>query len=147
MADDERPRMLAEFTSYDEMLAAVRARVAELNINGERFDEYCGLPKGYLSKLIGVSPIRRIGMTSMAPLFNALGIYCVMFEDPEATLRLQKRLAPRNESYARRVSLYVNGITDRKWSRIQKLGRAARWKKLTKAERSAIMRAVRQSGK
>jgi hypothetical protein len=43
------------------MLAALRSRVNELQINGERFDEYAGLPRGYLSKLVGVRPIRSWG--------------------------------------------------------------------------------------
>ena len=146
MANDAR-RSLGEFSDYDGMLAVIRQRVQELNINGERFDEYAGLPRGYLSKLTGINPVRRIGMTSMEPLFNALGIYCVMFEDPNATMRLQKRLAPRNGSYARRVSLYVNGITDRKWARIQKLGRQARWEKLSPQQRSKLMRRVRAGRK
>jgi hypothetical protein len=47
----------------------------ELQVNGERFDEFAGLPKGYLSKLIGVKPVRRVANVSMGPLFNALGIY------------------------------------------------------------------------
>ena len=138
---DARP--LAEFSDYTGMVDGLRKRASELALNGERFDEYAGLPRGYLSKLIGVNPVRRISMVSMGPLFSALGIYCVMFENKDATMRLQKRLTPRNGSYARRVSLYVNGITDRKWAQIQKLGRQARWKKLTKQQRSEIMRMVR----
>ena len=143
MADAEWPRAVAEFSDYPGMVDGVRKRVSELALNGERFDEYAGLPRGYLSKLIGVKPVRRISMVSMGPLFSALGIYCVMFENKDATMRLQKRLTPRNGSYARRVSLYVNGLTDRKWRRIQKIGRQVRWKKLTKQQRSEIMRMVR----
>ena len=135
-------RVLGSFSDYAGMLDVVRARVAELNVNGERFDEFAGLPKGYLSKLTGVLPIRSIGATSMGPLFGGLGIYCMVLEDPAATARLKSRLVPRNNSYSRIVRT-LNILTDRKWSRIQKLGRAARWKKLSKAERSEIMRAVR----
>jgi hypothetical protein len=141
LADDER--RIGEFADYAGMLDTLRSRVQELQIQGERFEDFSGLPTGYLSKLIGVRPVRRIGMTSLGPLFSALGIYCVMFENKDATMRLQKRLTPRNGSYARRVSLYVNGLTDRKWRRIQKIGRQVRWKKLTKQQRSEIMRMVR----
>jgi hypothetical protein len=105
MAEGEA-RILGEFTDYDGMLTAVRTRVAELNVNGERFDEYAGLPKGYLSKLIGVKPTRRIAMTSMGPLFGALGIYCVVIENPDATARLRDRLPPRNGSYVRSVAVH-----------------------------------------
>ena len=70
MAEGEaHPRVIAEVTDYQDMLAALRARYNELQINGERFDEFAGLPRGYLSKLIGARPVRRLGMISFAP-FN-----------------------------------------------------------------------------
>jgi hypothetical protein len=134
-------RIIAEFTDYDGMLNAVRTRVEELQINGERFDEFAGLPRGYLSKLIGVHPIRRISMVSMGPLFDALGIRCVIIEDPATTARLKRRLKPRNNSY-HRTSYTMRTVTDRQWRKIQKLGRKARWRKLSKRERAEVMRAV-----
>ena len=142
MADDERPRVLAEFSSYDEMLAAVRARVNELQINGERFDEYAGLPRGYLSKLIGVRPVRRISHTSMQPVLAGLGLKGQFVEDPQGTARLKSRVVPRNNSFSRTTCTSLI-ITDRKWRQIQKIGRQARWKRLTKTQRSEIMRMVR----
>jgi hypothetical protein len=144
---DERPRVLADICSYEQMLEALRARVTELNVSGEAAEAYCGLPRGYFSKLIGAHPVRRLGMTSFEPVLAGLGLRLLVIEDPQATARLKSRVKPRNGSFARRVSLYVNGITDRKWARIQKLGRQARWKKLTKQQRSEIMRMVRAGRK
>jgi hypothetical protein len=144
MAEGEaRPRVIADVSSYEEMLDVLRARVRELQVNGERFDEYAGLPRGYFSKLVGAKPIRRLGMTSFEPVLAGLGLRLQIIEDQEATERLKSRVRPRNGSYARRTSLYVNGLTNRQWLQIQKLGRKARWKKLNKQQRSAIMRAVR----
>jgi hypothetical protein len=137
-------RVIGEFINYDEMLAAVRARVNELNINGERFDEFAGLPKGYLSKLIGANPTRRIAMTSMGAVFAALGISCVMIENPSATARLKSRLVPNQSNYMRPTYTHVI-VTNRKWARIQKLGHQARravWNKLTPRQRSDMMRAL-----
>ena len=142
MAESEGLRVIAEFVDYPGMLAALRARVSELQISGERFDEFAGLPRGYLSKLVGARPVRRVGMTSFSPLMNALGLRCLFVEDPEGTERLKSRVKPRNNSYPRTVYT-LHTLTDRKWSRIQKLGRKARWKKLSKKQRSEIMRAVR----
>jgi hypothetical protein len=141
MAGDERARAIGQFADYSGMVAAIRNRVSELQINGERFDEFAGLPRGYLSKLIGVRPVRRIGMTSLGPLFDALGIYCIIVEDPAATARLKNRVKPRNNSYMRASYTHL-AITNRQWSRIQKLGRAARWKRLSRIERRDIMRAI-----
>jgi hypothetical protein len=138
------PRVIGEFTDYDGMLAAVRARINELSINGERFDEYAGLPRGYLSKLTGVHPQRRIAMTSMGVLFSALGICCVMIENPAATARLKRRLVPNQSSYMPPTYTHVI-VTNRKWARIQKLGHQARqavWNKLTPRQRSDMMRAL-----
>ena len=134
-------RILAEFTDYDGLLAAVRARIEELAVNGERFDEFAGLPRGYLSKLIGIRPQRRISMVSMGPLFGALGIRCVLIEDQTATTRLKTRLKPNNGSYRRAAPRVL--LTDRQFHRIQKLGRQSRWRRLNKKQRSEIMRAVR----
>jgi hypothetical protein len=54
-AEGDGPRVVAEFSDYAGMLDALRRRVNELALNGERFDEYAGLPRGYLSKLVGAS--------------------------------------------------------------------------------------------
>jgi hypothetical protein len=119
MAEGDEPRVIASFNSYDGMLEAIRARVNELQINGERFDEYAGLPRGYLSKLIGVSPVRRIGMVSFEPLIASLGLKCQFVVDEEATRRLKERLPPRNQSYVRSVAVHGH-LTTRF---LQKIGR------------------------
>src|SRR6516165_3684058 len=134
-------RIVGEFADYTGMLDTLRARVEELQIQGERFEHFAGLPTGYLSKLIGVRPVRRIGMTSLGPLFDALGIYCIVVENPAATARLKNRIRPRNNAYMRASYTHL-AITNRQWSRIQKLGRQARWKRLSRVERRDIMRAI-----
>src|SRR6516225_8798612 len=101
MAEDEPPRIVATFDSYAGMLDAIRARVNELQVSGERLDEYVGLPRGYYSKVAGAKPIRRLGMTSFAPILNGLGLKCQFVEDLESTARIKNRVAPRNPSYVR----------------------------------------------
>jgi hypothetical protein len=132
-------------SGLDTMLAAVRVRINELQVNSANFEEFAGLPRGYLSKLVGVNPTRRIHMLSMGPLFGALGLRGRFVEDQEATERLKnRRLPPRNGSYARPTHTYVI-VTDRKWAQIQKLGHQARraiWGKLTPQQRSDMMRAL-----
>jgi hypothetical protein len=136
-------RTLASFSDYEGMVEAIRSRVKELEIAGEAFDDYAGLPTGYLSKLIGTRPVRRISHVSMGPLFAALGVTCLMLEDPVATALLKKRLAPRNASFVRGNTTHFV-LTERVLKRWQKRGRKNRWKKLTAEQRSAIMRAVAQ---
>jgi hypothetical protein len=126
-------RVLAEITSYEEMLTALRSRVTELQISGERFDEYAGLPRGYLSKLVGAKPIRRLGMQSFQPVLAGLGLRCLFVEDPEATERLKSRVPPRNGSYVRAAPSIV--LTVRFFKRIGRLGAQARIDNWTKQQR------------
>jgi hypothetical protein len=116
-------RILGEFTDYDEMLTGVRARVAEIGANTERFEEFAGLPKGYLSKLIGV----------MGPLFGALGMRGQFVEDQAATKRLKSRVPPRNGSYVRGTPSIV--LTVRFFKRIGRKGAQARVDNSTKEQR------------
>ena len=141
LSEGEGPRVVAEFSDYAGMLDALRRRVNELALNGERFDEYAGLPRGYLSKLVGIRPVRRVGMTSFSPLMNALGLRCLFVEVPEGTERLKARLVPRNSSYVR-VMPAAAGIvfTARMLKRIRRLGGKARMAQLTAKERSELAR-------
>jgi hypothetical protein len=132
MAGDEPPRIVATFDNYFGMIEGIRARIAELQVTGE---EFAGLPKGYLSKLIGVRPQRRIHMLAMGPIFGALGIYCVMFEDAEATARLRARLRPRNNSYSRRSAATYMTLTTRFMQKIGRRGAQARVDNSTKEQR------------
>jgi hypothetical protein len=131
---DERPRIIADVSSYEAMLDALRQRVNELQINGERFDEYAGLPRGYLSKLVGANPIRRLGMTSFGPVVTALGLRCLFVEDEQATQRLKKKLPPRNGSYVRADATHVI-LTFRFMQKIGRLGAQARIDNSTEAQR------------
>lgn len=131
-------RTIAQFSDYEGLLNAIRARVKELEINGEQFDEFAGLPRGYLSKLVGVRPSRRIANISMGPLFSGLGVVCLMVEDPKTTERIKKRLRPRNKSYVRTPFVYTKKF-------FQHHGRngGKTWsEKLTPAQRSEVMRVL-----
>jgi len=133
LAESEGPRVIADVSSYEQMLAALRARINELQISGERFDEYSGLPRGYLSKLTGANPIRRLGMTSFAPVLAGLGLRLLVIEDEQATLRLKNRLPPRNQSYVRGAPSIV--LTVRYFKRIGRKGAQARVDNSTKEQR------------
>src|SRR5215472_15518413 len=92
MADDEQPRVIASFDNYEGMLEALRTRATELRLAGDTFDEYVGLPRGYTQKVIGIRPVRRLGMTSFGPVLSGLGLRCLLVVDEEATRRLKERL-------------------------------------------------------
>ena len=134
MADDERPRVIADVSSYEALLGALRDRVTELKVCGERFDHFAGLPRGYLSKLVGAHPIRRLGMTSFAPVLAGLGLRCLLIEDPQATERLKNHVLPRNGSYVRGGVTHV-ALTTRFMQKIGRKGAQARVHNSTKAQR------------
>jgi hypothetical protein len=134
-AEGDGPRrVVAEFSDYAGMLEAIRARVNELRVTGERLDEYVGLPRGYYSKLAGARPIRRLGMTSFAPVLNGLGLKCQFIEDQAATERLKNRVPPRNGSYVRADATHVT-LTFRFMQKIGRLGAQARVDNSTKQQR------------
>ena len=105
-------------------------------------------PQGYLSKLIGAKPIRRLGMTSFGPVLAGLGLRLLIIEDQAATERLKSRLPPRNSSFVRSVAVHANvttrflrkigakgGQNSRKYlgkrlvKRLARKAAAARWRK------------------
>ena len=128
MAEDEPPRIVATFDSYAGMLDAVRARVNELQVSGERLE-----PRGYFSKVAGAKPIRKLGMTSFAPILNGLGLKCQFIEDRVGTEHLRNRLAPRNSSYVRGAPSIV--LTIRYFKKIGRKGAQARVENSTKEQR------------
>ena len=139
MAEGVEPRVIADVSSYEGMLEALRSRVTELQICGERFDEFAGLPRGYLSKLVGAHPTRKLGMQSFAPVLCGLGLRLLVIEDHEATERLRNRLPPRNGSYVRSAAWQVT-LTRRFLQKIGRLGGKANMAKLTPKQRSALGR-------
>src|SRR6516162_10284438 len=141
MAEGEAPRVIAdEIVEYSDFMQALRARVNELQIQGDSFCEFAGLARGYLSKLLTIRSVRRVGMQSMGPLLSAMGVKLQMVEDPAGTARL-RRLSPRNLSYVRAMPADACMVlTPRMLQRIRRLGGKARMAKLTAKERSALAR-------
>src|SRR5262249_23213131 len=99
----------------------------------ERFDEYAGLPRGYLSKLVGARPQRKLGMTSYGPVIAGLGLKCLFVVDEEAERRVRERVRPRNGSYVRSAPSIV--LTARFFQKIGRKGAQARIDNSTEAQR------------
>jgi hypothetical protein len=133
LADDERPRVLGEFSDYPGMLDVLRARAAELNLSGPAIDSVSGLADRYAQKLLGKNAIRRLGVVSLGPFFSALGIRGVLVEDKAAVAKLRSRTTPRNESYVRDTPSIV--FTQRFFKKIGRLGAQARLDNSTAEQR------------
>lgn len=90
---------LAEITDYNSLLAALRARADELQISRETIDAVAGLPERYSNKLLSLSMIKRIGMTSLGPLLGALSLKLIAVSDDEAFERNRPRYEPRDKAH------------------------------------------------
>jgi hypothetical protein len=125
-------------TTYDELLDVLRARAAQRHVaTGGDANEVAGLPSGYIAKLIGAKPVRRIGMMSLGPLLAILGVKLIAAEDPEAIARYGSRIKQRDERLVR-GGTWEFRLTHRHMRKIQREGGEARMKALTKPERRAL---------
>jgi hypothetical protein len=96
MTAPQSDRHLAVVHSYAELIAALRARVVELNTTGEAVDELSGLPARYTAKLLALPvPVKSLGPVSLAPLLGALGLKLIVAEDTEALEKIRHRLDQR----------------------------------------------------
>ena len=90
------PRTLAIVNDWDGLLAALRSRVAELQLTHEVADAISGLQPGYCSKLLAPTAIRNIGPISLGPLLGCLAVRLVIEEDLDAFRKIESRLTKRS---------------------------------------------------
>jgi hypothetical protein len=133
------PRIIGEFDAYPGLLAALRARVAELNVAGERLDELAGLPRGYFQKLLGSRPVKRIGMRSLGDIFGALALKAQLVEDPEAFARVAGRLKPRKQHQIRSGAVHLT-LTRRFYRKIGLIGGRLSRSKMSRQRASELGR-------
>src|SRR5215469_7832857 len=138
MAGDE-PRVIGEFSDYDQMIGALRQRAADLNLSGEIIDHVSGLPTRYAQKLLGPHQIRRLGVTSLGPFLGALAVRCLIVEDKAALERLRRQTTPRRNEYVRADATHVT-LTFRFMQKIGRLGAQARVDNSTAEQRQAWAR-------
>jgi hypothetical protein len=86
---------IAIVRSYDELLMALRARVAALHTPMEVIDYVAGLPLRYSSKLLSPCPVKGLGRTSLGPLLGALGLKLAVMVDEESFRKIAHRLTKR----------------------------------------------------
>jgi hypothetical protein len=119
VAGDERPKIVGEFSDYNELISALRARAASLNLSGAEADRLSGLPDRYAQKLLGPHQIRRLGLNSLGPFLGALAVRCLIVEDKAALEKLRGRITPRQVQYVRNGAVHLQ-LTTRF---LQKIGR------------------------
>jgi len=138
--------VLAEIKDYSDLLGAMRARAQQrqIAVGGEDVAAVTGLPRGYMQKLLGPRPQRRIGLISLGPTLAILGLKLLAVEDAEAIERYGARLHRRNESLVRAGSVDFK-LSRRHMRKIQRAGGKARWAKLSPDQRSELGRELNRA--
>jgi hypothetical protein len=137
------PRALARIEHSEALLAALRARVAELELSHEIVDHLAGFQSGYCSKLLSDPPIRRLGNLSLFLLLQSLGLDLVLIENPQALESLKNPLHLRRRRTILRAPRIVH-LTPDFLRMIGAAGARARNLKLSPKRRKALaLRAIR----
>ena len=79
---------------YPAFIEAIRDRTADLEISRLETDRIAGLPQGYSGKVLSRNPVKRIGLHSLGPLLETLGLIIMIVEDPAARDRTLARRVP-----------------------------------------------------
>lgn len=93
---------------YDDLIDAMRARVAELGITMQTLDELSGLQPGYSAKLLGPARIKTLGPMSFDALLGALALELVPQSDINAAQKMEARWEARERpipSVGKRLSM------------------------------------------
>jgi hypothetical protein len=77
------------------LIAAVRARCAELHTTYETIDYVAGLPLRYTGKILSPSQDRHLGAISMGPLLGVLGLKLIVVVDEAEFERICARVTVR----------------------------------------------------
>jgi hypothetical protein len=80
--------------TYPAFVEAIRDRTADMEISRLEIDRIAGLPPGYSGKVLSRNSIKRVGMHSLGPLLETLGLIIMIVEDPAARDRTLARRAP-----------------------------------------------------
>jgi len=138
--DGAGQRIVGEFCDYTGFVEALRVRVLELKTPVEALDAIAGLPKGYISKVTGARPVRRIGMKSLGEILGALGVKCQIVEDEHALDSIRRRIGNGQIRYMRRAATHTVIVTSKFLRSIARKGNRERWKNTTPKQRSRAMR-------
>jgi hypothetical protein len=132
-------RALATVTDYDEMIGALRARMAELGVTNETIGAIAGLAGGYVGKLLAPSRIKNLGPLSLGLMLQSLGLKLIVVEDAETSAKMRPQWAQRKKA----APLVAMARTPPRatWLFSSRSGRRAakaRAEKLSASERHAI---------
>jgi hypothetical protein len=77
------------------LLAAIRKRIDELEITHEVAEEIAGLQRGYLTKILGNPPAKRVQLFLACLLIEALGLEIRLYGRPDTIEKFKHRYEKR----------------------------------------------------
>jgi hypothetical protein len=93
--------IVGEFSDCDALIEQLRQRAEALGLSFRVIDELAGLPENYTGKLLCVTRMKAMTVSSMLALTGALGIKAVLVVDEEMTRRMRPRWEPKDATKAR----------------------------------------------
>jgi hypothetical protein len=98
----------ARFVSdYGGLVATFCERTEQLELSRLELDRIAGLPSGYAGKILSKEPVKTIGLNSLGPVLQSLGLVLCVLEDPAARDRTLARREPFKANN-RRVGNHCN---------------------------------------
>ncbi len=86
---------LATVRTYDDLIAALRARKDRLRLTDATMDALAGWQSGYTGKLFGPSQVKKLGGLSFELALATLGVRLELVEDPETVAMMERRWEQR----------------------------------------------------
>jgi hypothetical protein len=98
---------IALIRTYDDLIAAIRGRIVELQTTYEGVDAVAGLADRHVSKLM--CQTKTFGPMSLTCVLQALGLALVVVSEGEQLERVRSRLPRRRAGGDRRSSAFKEG--------------------------------------
>lgn len=139
--------VLGEATDADGLIEIYRRRKDELGLTNEWFDEYSGLARGHVGKLLGDARAKNLGATTLHALNCSLAVKFLVVIDLEQTAIMQARwemrerpIVMRATASKRAIERFLPIITRHRMKTLAPLGGRARAAKMTPKQRSKSAR-------
>lgn len=140
---------VTEVTSYTELIEAIKARIAELGIKYENFDDLAWFAPGLSGKVFGPSQVKRLGSEKLFDALRAASLKITVTADPlqfeKMRKEMDKHVQPRSGNQARygnHASTISSHVLSRAFGHILREARKKRWAGKSKAERSEHARTI-----
>jgi hypothetical protein len=146
-------RAVTEVTSYTELIEAIKARIAELGIKYENFDDLAWFAPGLSGKVFGPSQVKRLGSEKLFDALRAASLKITVTADPQQFEKMRKEMdkhvQPRSGNQARygnSASPVSAQLLSRCFKHLSREGGKKRWAKSSQKERSEHMRMMAMAG-